>query len=133
MELGDLIRQYRKNNKITLREFAKRCGTSHGYVSMLETKKNSKTGEPIVPTIEKLKAIAQAMNMSLNDLISICDDMPVSVSSDKQQNAPGKVTDLSEGELLVVELFRQLPEDSQKIYLEVLRQTLLSRRGENQR
>lgn len=82
------------------------------------------------PKQDRIYLMAQALNVSEAWLMGL--DVPMERTEIKQ-NAPGKVTDLSEGEMLLVELFRQLPEDSQKIYLEVLRQTLLSRRGENQR
>lgn len=78
MEIGVAIKQYRDNANISLRDFAAKCGTSHSYIAMLESGKNSKTGEPIVPSITMLKKIAHGMDMSVNDLIAICDDMPVS-------------------------------------------------------
>ena len=79
MKLGDIIKKYRHDNKLSLRDFAKTCGTSHSYIAMLEDGKNSKTGEPIVPAIVTLKKIATALNMSLNDLIFAADDMPVAL------------------------------------------------------
>ena len=78
MEIGVAIKQYRDKANISLRDFAAKCGTSHSYIAMLESGKNSKTGEPIVPTITMLKKIARGMDMSVNDLIAVCDDMPVS-------------------------------------------------------
>lgn len=78
MEIGVAIKQYRDKANISLRDFAAKCGTSHSYIAMLESGKNSKTGEPIVPTITMLKKIAHGMDMSVNDLIAVCDDMPVS-------------------------------------------------------
>ena len=77
MEIGAAIKQYRDKANISLRDFAAKCGTSHSYIAMLESGKNSKTGEPIVPTITMLKKIAHGMDMSVNDLITLCDDMPL--------------------------------------------------------
>ncbi len=82
MKLGEFIKYYRLSQKLSLRDFAKLCGTSHGYISMLEEGKNSKTGEPITPKIQTLKKIADAMNMSLNDLFLKVDDMPIELSND---------------------------------------------------
>ena len=79
MDIGTIIKNYRKEHKLTLREFASRCGTSHSYIAMLEKGENSKTGEPMVPTLDTYKKIARGLNMSLNDLIAMCDDMPVSM------------------------------------------------------
>ncbi len=83
MDIGQLIKQYRKESKLSMRDFAARCGVSHSYIAMLEARKNSKTGEPIVPTISKLNKIANGMGMSVNDLIAKCDDMPISLATDK--------------------------------------------------
>lgn len=42
---------------------------------------------------------------------------------EEKQNPPTEL-DLSDGEKLLIELFRKLPEESQKMYIEVLRATL---------
>ena len=76
MEIGFLIKKYRQEKNLTLREFASQCGTSHSYIAMLENGKNSKTGDPIVPSISMLKKISQGMGISVNELIAMCDDMP---------------------------------------------------------
>ena len=36
MKIGEYIRQYREENKLSQREFAKMCGLSNAYISMLE-------------------------------------------------------------------------------------------------
>ena len=80
MKLGAFIKQYRQKNKLTLRDFAGRCGASHSYISMLEEGKNSKTGEPITPSLATLVKISGAMNMTLHELVTQVDDMPVELS-----------------------------------------------------
>lgn len=42
---------------------------------------------------------------------------------EQKQNPPTEL-DLSDGEKMLIELFRKLPEESQKMYIEVLRATL---------
>lgn len=120
MEIGFLIKQYRQNNNLTLRDFATLCGTSHSYISMLENKKNSKTGEPIVPTLTMLNKISQGMGMSVNDLINICDDIPISLAQEgkinlqlfaEKENSPEEPK-LTEGEKEWLDLYRSLPEAS---------------------
>lgn len=123
MEIGLFIKQYRQNNDLTLREFAARCGTSHSYIAMLENNKNSKTGEPIVPTLTMLNKIAKGMGISVSDLISICDDMPVRLAPAKpvgklniqlfaaNQNAPEEPK-LTEGEEMWLELYHLLTDES---------------------
>lgn len=122
MDIGAFIKEYRNKNGLTLREFAKRSGTSHSYIAMLENSKNSKTGEPIVPSIIMLNKIAQAMAMPLNELIDVCDDIPVRLGDDFIANTQPKTTapeELSEGEQLLLDLFRQIPEEQQKAFLQM--------------
>ena len=128
MDIGSLVREYRKANNLTLREFANRCGTSHSYIAMLESHKNSKTGEPIVPTISMVKKLSIGMGMSVNDIILKCDDMPISMDSTSdiklnlqlfaEENTPTEPK-LSEGEKILLDLFRQIPEEQQKVFLEM--------------
>lgn len=80
MKLGEIVKEYRATNGLTMRDFAYRCGVSHGYISMLEVGKNPKTGEPITPTLGTLKKIASAMGISLDALLMEADDMPVKLS-----------------------------------------------------
>lgn len=120
MEIGYLIKQYRKNNSLTLRDFALKCGTSHSYIAMLESGKNSKTGEPIVPSITMLKKISDGMSIPLNDLIALCDDMPVALGKATTPTEPK----LSEGEEMLLDLFRRVPEDKQELVLQMIRVAL---------
>lgn len=120
MDIGFYIKQYRQSNNLTLREFAARCGTSHSYIAMLENGKNSKTGEPIVPSIAMLKKIANATRVSVNDLIVICDDTPITLGDDLGIYAESKSPSaLTEGEEILLELFRQIPAEQQKVFLEM--------------
>lgn len=78
MLLGEIIANYRKENNLSQRKFAERCkGISNGYISMIENNCNPKTGKPIVPSLDKLKIIAEAMELSLESLLDSADDMPV--------------------------------------------------------
>lgn len=87
MKLGELISAYRKENHMSQRQFAKKCGDmSNGYVSMLENDYNPATGKGITPTIDKLICIASGMDMTLTELLEKADDMPVDISEVVEQN-----------------------------------------------
>lgn len=87
MKLGELIAAYRKDNHMSQRQFAKKCGDmSNGYVSMLENDYNPATGKSITPTIDKLICIASGMDMTLTELLEKADDMPVDISEVVEQN-----------------------------------------------
>ena len=94
MLLGEIIANYRKENNLSQRKFAERCkGISNGYISMIENNRNPKTDEPIVPSLGKLKIIAEAMEMSLEDLLNSADDMPVELPTRKLHlfDGPGSI------------------------------------------
>lgn len=74
MLLGELIKKYREENNLSLRDFATRCNLSYTYISMLEKNKDYRTGKPIAPTLDSVKDIAKAMNMSIDELLKILDD-----------------------------------------------------------
>ena len=73
MKLGEIIRSYRENHNYSLADFATRTGYSKTYISMLENNYNPSTKKPIVPTSVTLKKCADAMNMTLNELVSKLD------------------------------------------------------------
>ena len=74
MILGDLIKQYRNNKGMSLRDFAKQCGLSHTYISALEKNIDPRTGKPIAPTLDTVKYLSKGMNMSIEDILKILDD-----------------------------------------------------------
>lgn len=74
MFLGDLIKQYRTINKLSLRDFAQKCGLSHTYIAALEKNIDPRTGKPIAPTLDTVKYIAKGMNTSIEDILKVLDD-----------------------------------------------------------
>lgn len=82
MKIGEYIRQYREENKLSQREFAKMCGLSNAYISMLEKGVNPSTGEPAVPSMKVYLQISQAMGISLQTLMEAVDDT-VDISAKK--------------------------------------------------
>ena len=125
MDIGSIIKNYRDSIGMSLRDFASKCGASHSYIAMLESGKNSKTGEPIIPTITMLKKIANGLGISVNDLIAMCDDMPVDLHSSPQTKSPEEPK-LLEGEEELLQLIRLMPAEMKALYIETLRATLKS-------
>ena len=85
MKLGDLIREYRGQNDLSQRQFAIQCGLSNGYISMLERGENPKTHKPVTPTLQQIKKLADGMRMTTTELMGVVDDMPVDLSTDKEE------------------------------------------------
>lgn len=111
MTLGELVKKYRTEHDLSLRDFSKISGVSNGYVSMLEKNEHPKTKKPIVPSIEKMKCIASAMGMTLDALLEIIDeDQPVSIGKDRASAAPS----LSVSETELIMKYRRLNTDGRK-------------------
>ena len=93
MTLGEIIREYRKEHKLSQRQFAALCGdVSNGYISMIEQGKNPVNGKPIILSVEKVAMFARAMGMSMNQLVMMADDMPIDIgnSLDERQHEIGQ-------------------------------------------
>lgn len=72
MTLGDVIRRYRYVNNLNMDEFAKKCDLSKSYVSMLENNKGPR-GIPIKPSVETVYKVANAMGMSVDEMLDNID------------------------------------------------------------
>lgn len=94
MTLGDIIRNYRENNNITLGEFANACSLSKGYISMLENNINPRNNKPISPTLPSMAKVASGMGIDLDTLLKMLDKkQPVQLISDKIESSPPLVID----------------------------------------
>ena len=87
MKLSELITRFREEHGISQRKMASMCNLSTGYISLIEKDRNPQTGKKMVPTITVLNKIARGMGMTLDDLLSMCDDMEVSLS-ERDDSAP---------------------------------------------
>lgn len=74
MTLGDLIKEYRIANKLSLRDFAQRCRLSHSYISALEKNIDPRTKKPIAPTLDTVKYVSQGINLPIEEILKILDD-----------------------------------------------------------
>ncbi len=70
MKLGKLIKRYREENRLSLREFAEKASLSHAYIDKLENGKDPTTGKPVMPTMRTIKLIAKAMDISTDELMA---------------------------------------------------------------
>lgn len=125
MRLGDILKQYREDHGLSLREFSKISGVSNSYLSMIETGRQPSSGRPVVPTLTKLNQIAAAMNMRVDDLVAAVDDMPVAINDPV---APAAAFSLSDLEKQIIVRFRLLPDGEKNM---LLRSLGLSEKGEN--
>ncbi|HDX9707811.1 TPA: helix-turn-helix domain-containing protein [Bacillus thuringiensis] len=71
--LGTIIKNYRLTNKLSLREFARKCDVSHTYIDKLEKGFDPRSGKPIEPTLLVIEKISSAMNKSNKTLLEELD------------------------------------------------------------
>ncbi|EOW9529610.1 helix-turn-helix domain-containing protein [Bacillus cytotoxicus] len=67
--LGMIIREYRQEHNLSLREFATRCQLSHSYIDKLEKGKDPRNGKPVEPTLAVIEQIAHAIHKDKTDLL----------------------------------------------------------------
>ena len=68
MKLREVIQQYRENNDISQREFAKRCNLSHNTIHLLEKGINPHSGRELTPDTMTYKKIADGMGITMQEL-----------------------------------------------------------------
>ena len=95
MKLSELIKKYRTTNHLTMQEFADRANLSKGYISQLENEYSfSKGGNRMIPSLLKLNQIADAMKISLDDLLRNIDDMNASLSDNDSYSYDDTLTEI---------------------------------------
>lgn len=88
MTLGQIIRAYREENRMSMDDFSRASGISKAYISQLENNLNPKTGEPPVPSINSIRKAANGMFMTFDELFSqLGDDTKVSIQPEKVKMA----------------------------------------------
>lgn len=69
MRLEERIKQLRINRNMTMQQLADLSNLTKGYISMLERGLNPSTKKPIVPSLETVQNLANAFNMTLEELL----------------------------------------------------------------
>ena len=86
MNLGDIIKDYRKKHDLSMDAFSEKSGISKAYISLLEKNKHPKTGKNIAPSIQCIKQAADGMNMDFNVLFGLIDGNVTVGESIKKEN-----------------------------------------------
>ena len=69
MTVGEMITRYCNEHGLSYRKFAEASNLTSGYISMLVAGRNPKTGKPPIPTVKTIQSIADAMNLSVADVL----------------------------------------------------------------
>ena len=117
MKLSELIIEYRREHGISQRQMASQCSLSTGYISLIEKEINPQTGKPMVPSLAVLNKLAKGMGITLDNLLSVCDDMPVDISATEKT-----VLDEKDGlDLEIADIILSLSESKKQEALRYLR------------
>lgn len=68
MLLSEIIRRYREEHCLSASAFAKQCGVSRGYISLVERGVNSRGDTPVKPSYATLEKLARGMNIAVSQL-----------------------------------------------------------------
>lgn len=112
MKLGEIIREYRQRNKMSMGDFAKASGISKPYISMLEANKNSNGGKPIAPSVETLQKVACVLGISLDELLRKLGDEEIDL----------RPSPCSDDEIKLLHGYRALPDESKQLIKNMISQ-----------
>ena len=104
MTFSDRLKKLRNERGCSLRDVAASCNISKSAIEMYENGKRK-------PKIENAEALADYFNVNLAYLMGW---------EDEQQNTPDEPK-LTEGEKMLIDLFRRIPEDKQPLVLQMIR------------
>ena len=114
MRIGEIIDNYLREHKMSQRQFAKECGMSNGYISMLVKNKNTHSDKPITPSLSSLLAISNALGLSIDRLFEMADDLQIDISAAK--NLPIARSNNNRTEEFI-HLFSKLTEQQQDLII----------------
>lgn len=113
MRFCEKLRLLREERNLSMTEFATLLGTSKQVISRYERGDNT-------PKITTVAHYAKVLNVSLeylmNDNVSDKNGLTLQLFAEKPSPDPIKLT---EGEQLLLDLFRQIPEDKQQLFLQM--------------
>lgn len=112
MTIGDVVKNYREKNNISMGEFAGNCGLSKGYISMLENNINPRNNKPISPTLPSIAKIASGMGIELDSLLKMLDGEQPIVLSENVENLPA-LSGLSLRQEELISVYDQLSSGNQ--------------------
>lgn len=117
MKIGSIIQKHLTETGTSQRQFAKNCGLSNGYISMLVNGANPKTGKPLTPSLGALMSLSKGLDVSLDELLAYADDINVSISIPPQ-------SDVSADEQALLDLFRLVPEEQKDLVFSMIKAAL---------
>lgn len=113
MTIGEIIKDYRDANGISLDEFAKQAGMSKSYVFALEKNEHPKTKEPINPSLGIISRVSIATGLSVGEIYARL--------GIKELFGQKTTFDLSDLEIRIIDRFRSADELEKQMVLRILK------------
>ena len=135
MKLGELLKSYRTEHKLSMDAFCELSDLTKGYISMLEKNEHPKSKKPIVPSYETIEKIAKGMQISVESLIDMLDDdQEIQINSTPPHLKSIAITETlpDASDLLtqqIIDKVVQLTPDSKKIVLRTSKELLESQKA----
>ncbi len=79
MKLSEIVRRYREEHGLSIRQFAKQCDISHSAIANIENETNS-YGEPFIPQLGTINKVAFGMGIAARDLLDMMDGVKIGES-----------------------------------------------------
>lgn len=79
MKLSEIVRRYREEHGLSIRQFAKQCDISHSAIANIENETNS-YGEPYIPQLGTINKVAFGMGIPARELLSMMDGIKIDES-----------------------------------------------------
>lgn len=109
MKLGEVVKKYREDHDLSMRQFAKLSGLSHAYIPLIERGTNH-NGSPLIPSITVYKQLADAMGITLHELMKMVDDDErVDISEESNRSVEDSSFPLTAHEKRLITAYRENP------------------------
>ena len=120
------IKTFREDAKMSQTEFANLLGVDEVTVCNIESGNHIPSKEMIFRICDILKTTPDFLNGTIEELFENGDTDAEYRLLRQQQPLVTTESELTDGERILIELFRKLPDEAQKMYLEILRTSLKS-------
>lgn len=108
--LGNLIKKYRAENNLSLREFANLTSFSHTYISNLENNYNPSTKKPPIITVPALIELSNILNYDFEDLLKIIG----SKTNNNKNKVEEEKTLYNKNDIIKIPVFSCIPKDNSR-------------------
>lgn len=105
-EIGELLKKIRGSD--SLRKAGEKTGLSHNYISILEKGADPRSGAPIKPSPDTLKAYEKGYNYSYEELMRVAGYITDAEESTPPQDVPTKLAKYIDMELTNEEIKQKL-------------------------